>query len=66
MILSAGPGSESRTAIGWVIFGGLGLAAVFTLFLTPAVYTLVARLSKPRASASAELARQMRESQNIR
>ncbi len=66
LILSAGPGSESRTAIGWVIFGGLGLAAVFTLFLTPAVYTLVAGLSKPRASASAELARQMRESQNIR
>jgi len=62
LILSAGPGSESRTAIGWVIFGGLGLAAVFTLFLTPAVYALVARLSKPRASASEELARQMRES----
>ncbi len=65
LILSAGPGSESRTAIGWVIFGGLGLAAVFTLFLTPAVYTLVARLSKPRASASEELARQMRESERL-
>jgi hydrophobe/amphiphile efflux-1 (HAE1) family protein len=65
LILSAGPGSESRTAIGWVIFGGLGLAAVFTLFLTPAVYTLVARLSKPRASASEELAKQMRESERM-
>ena len=65
LILSAGPGSESRTAIGWVIFGGLGLAAVFTLFLTPAVYTLVARLSKPRASASEELAKQMRESERL-
>jgi hydrophobic/amphiphilic exporter-1 (mainly G- bacteria), HAE1 family len=65
LILSAGPGSESRTAIGWVIFGGLGLAAVFTLFLTPAVYTLVARLSKPRARASEELAEQMRESERL-
>ena len=65
LILSAGPGSESRTAIGWVVFGGLGLAAVFTLFLTPAVYTIVARLSKPRASASEELARQMRESERL-
>ncbi|MFP4538656.1 MAG: efflux RND transporter permease subunit [Dichotomicrobium sp.] len=65
LILSAGPGSESRTAIGWVIFGGLGLAAVFTLFLTPAVYTLVARLSKPRASASEELSKQMQESERM-
>jgi len=65
LILSAGPGSESRTAIGWVVFGGLGLAAVFTLFLTPAVYTIVARLSKPRASASEELAKQMRESERL-
>lgn len=59
LILSGGPGSESRAAIGWVVFGGLGLAAVFTLFLTPAVYVLVAGMSKPRASASEELAEQM-------
>jgi len=65
LILSAGPGSESRGAIGWVIFGGLGLAAVFTLFLTPAVYTLIAGMSKPRASASAELSKQMRESERL-
>ncbi|MGI9416051.1 MAG: efflux RND transporter permease subunit, partial [Hyphomicrobiales bacterium] len=35
LILGSGPGAESRAAIGWVVFGGLGLAAVFTLFLTP-------------------------------
>src|SRR5690606_31294234 len=28
LILSSGPGAESRAAIGWVVFGGLGLAAV--------------------------------------
>jgi multidrug efflux pump subunit AcrB len=61
LILSGGPGSESRNAIGWVVFGGLGLAAVFTLFLTPAFYVLIAWISKPRASASEELAKQMRE-----
>jgi hydrophobe/amphiphile efflux-1 (HAE1) family protein len=65
LILSAGPGSESRTAIGWVIFGGLGLAAIFTLFLTPAVYTLVAGLSKPRASAADELSEQMKHSERL-
>ena len=65
LILSAGPGSESRSAIGWVIFGGLGLAAIFTLFLTPAVYTLVAGLSKPRASAADDLAEQMKHSERL-
>lgn len=55
LILSTGPGAEARAAIGWVIFGGLGLAAVFTLFLTPAVYALVAGLSPPRARAGAAL-----------
>lgn len=32
LILGSGPGAEARAAIGWVIVGGLGMAAVFTLF----------------------------------
>lgn len=48
LILGGGPGIEARAAIGWVVFGGLGLAAVFTLFLTPALYVLIAGLVKPR------------------
>jgi multidrug efflux pump subunit AcrB len=28
-------GAEARWSIGWVIFGGLGIAALFTLYLTP-------------------------------
>jgi len=48
LILGSGPGIEARAAIGWVVFGGLGLAAVFTLFLTPALYILIAGLVKPR------------------
>ncbi|MGF1500851.1 MAG: efflux RND transporter permease subunit [Paracoccaceae bacterium] len=55
LILGAGPGAEARAAIGWVIFGGLGLAAVFTLFLTPAAYVLIAPLSRARGAASARL-----------
>lgn len=55
LILSAGPGAEARRAIGWVVFGGLGLAAVFTLFLTPVVYLLVARWSKARAEEGLKL-----------
>jgi hydrophobic/amphiphilic exporter-1 (mainly G- bacteria), HAE1 family len=61
LVIGSGAGAESRAAIGWVIFGGLSLAAVFTLFLTPVVYLGLARLAKPRASAGARLQREMRE-----
>ncbi|MEL6575266.1 MAG: efflux RND transporter permease subunit [Pseudomonadota bacterium] len=55
LILGGGPGAEARAAIGWVIFGGLGLATLFTLFLTPAVYILIAGLARPRAAQAARL-----------
>ncbi|GMM92168.1 efflux RND transporter permease subunit [Qipengyuania sp. MTN3-11] len=48
LILASGAGSEARQSIGWVIFGGLGIAGVFTLFLTPVIYLAVARFGKPR------------------
>ena len=55
LILGDGPGAEARAAIGWVIVGGLGVGAVFTLFLTPAAYVLVAGFSRPRAAEGAAL-----------
>ncbi len=55
LILGSGPGAESREAIGWVIVGGLGMAAVFTLFLTPAAYALVSGLTASRASSARAL-----------
>ncbi len=59
LILGSGPGAEARTSIGWVVFGGLGLAALFTLFLTPVVYLALARFSKPRAEETARLQKEM-------
>jgi HAE1 family hydrophobic/amphiphilic exporter-1 len=50
LILGSGAGAEARGALGWVIIGGLGFATVFTLFLTPAAYALLAGLSRPRAA----------------
>ena len=38
---ATGAGAESRQAIGWVIVGGLLVGTFFTLFVIPAVYTLV-------------------------
>jgi len=55
LILSSGPGAEARSAIGWVVFGGLGIAAVFTLYLTPVAYLGLARFSAPRATAAGTL-----------
>ncbi len=49
LILGSGAGVEARQSIGWVVFGGLGIAAAFTLFLTPALYLLLARFSKARS-----------------
>ena len=65
LILSSGPGAEARHAIGWVVFGGLGLTAVFTLFLTPVFYLGIARFSKPRASAEAKLSRELGDAVEI-
>ncbi|KIN13420.1 efflux RND transporter permease subunit [Vreelandella titanicae] len=43
LIVSTGPGSESRLVIGTVIMAGLGSATLFTLFVVPVAYDLLAR-----------------------
>ena len=61
LILASGPGSEARAAVGWVVFGGMGLATVFTLYLTPLAYLGIARFASARAAAGERLAREMAE-----
>ena len=61
LIMATGAGAESRTSIGWVVFGGLGLAAVFTLFLTPVIYLGVAQLSKARSHETQALEEELEE-----
>ena len=59
LVLATGAGAEARIALGWVIVGGLGIATLFTLFLTPVAFRLLAGLSKPRAAETARLAREL-------
>ena len=47
LALAEGAGAEARSQIGWCIVGGLLVGTLFTLFVIPAVYTLLAR-AQPR------------------
>jgi HAE1 family hydrophobic/amphiphilic exporter-1 len=53
LVVMGGAGAEARQALGWIVVGGLGLATIFTLFVTPVAFLLLARFSKTR-SAEAE------------
>lgn len=43
LIIAEGAGAKSRIAIGLVIAFGMSIGTLFTLFVTPAVYTFIAR-----------------------
>ena len=43
LALATGAGAESRQQIGWVIVGGMSLGTLLTLFVIPAVYSLMAQ-----------------------
>ncbi|MCU0815695.1 MAG: efflux RND transporter permease subunit [Cypionkella sp.] len=66
LILSSGPGAEAREALGWVIVGGLGLATLVTLYLTPVVYLLLGRFTTPKAEEEARLLRELDHAQGAR
>lgn len=52
LAIASGAGAESRRAIGAVIVGGLSLAFVLTLLITPVIYVLIEGLRRrPEAGA---------------
>jgi multidrug efflux pump len=52
LLLADGPGAKSRFDIGLVISTGLGIGTLFTLFVVPAVYMLLARDQSDKARAA--------------
>ena len=43
LIFVTGPGAAARNSIGWVLVIGMAVGSVFTLFVVPAFYALIAR-----------------------
>ena len=61
LALASGAGAESRAAIGIVVIGGLALASLLTLFVTPVLYDLLARFTRPINAIEKELSRALAE-----
>jgi HAE1 family hydrophobic/amphiphilic exporter-1 len=50
LLLAEGAGAEAREVLGWIIVGGLGLATLATLYVTPVAYLLLAGFARSRAA----------------
>jgi multidrug efflux pump len=56
LAIAGGAGAEARNQIGWVIVGGMAIGTVFTLFVVPVVYLLLARDHRRAMDAAAQAA----------
>lgn len=61
LFLATGAGAESRNAIGTVIIAGLALSSFLMLVVTPVLYDLLARFTKPRGAVEKALERELNE-----
>lgn len=59
LIFTSGAGSETRIAIGIVIFFGVVYTTVFTLFVVPITYSVSARSTDSPLTVTRELERQL-------
>ncbi|WP_148254337.1 efflux RND transporter permease subunit [Aidingimonas lacisalsi] len=59
LIVSTGAGAETRLVIGIVIFCGVAAATLFTLFVVPVAYDLLARRTSSPGTVRRRLAKEM-------
>jgi multidrug efflux pump len=64
LVLATGAGAESRVAIGSVIIAGLALSTALMLFVTPVLYDLMARFTKPHGMIERALERELASGPN--
>jgi multidrug efflux pump len=55
LVFVAGPGSEARNSIGTVLVSGMVVGTLFTLFVVPVFYSLIAAQHQPDAEATPEV-----------
>jgi multidrug efflux pump len=58
LTLVSGPGAAARNSIGIVLVGGMAIGTVFTLFVVPSVYVLVAKDHRKERDARATVDRE--------
>ena len=58
LVLASGAGAETRIMIGTVVLSGVLAATVFTLFIVPVAYHLIARKTGSPNDVAREIARQ--------
>ena len=58
LVFVSGPGAEARNSIGMVLVTGMSLGTLFTLFVVPVFYSLIAakHVVEPATEAEAEAA----------
>ena len=56
LTLVTGPGAVARNSIGIVLVGGMTIGTIFTLFVVPSVYVLIAKDHRATATRKPELA----------
>src|SRR6201993_2610210 len=61
LVLAKGPGAGARNSIGIMLVSGMIIGTVFTLFVVPSIYMLVAKTHKPILDEEDELERTYRE-----
>lgn len=54
LIFVTGPGAAARNSIGWVLVIGMAVGTIFTLYVVPAFYMLIARDHNARTASSVQ------------
>ena len=65
LILASGAGAEARISLGWVIVGGLGLATIATLYVTPVSYLLLGRFIRPKTEEDSKLEQELQAANHV-